>query len=268
MNSLFTYKDYKLYLRDWIHERGHGAKSKIAKALGCHLAYLSLVLSGDAHLSQEQTETLASYLSLSDEEIDFLLLLLLRARAGTKNLEHYYQKKIDAILAHRLQVKNRVATEKKISQEHQSKYFSSWHYAAVHLAVGIKSLQTIEEISAYLSLPHKLVKTTLEFLIEINLIEWKKNRYVAEEQTIHLGNDSPWIKHHHMNWRVLALDSLSNEKPEELHYSSAITIAQSDLPKIKEELLRAIEKARAIVKNSTEEKLYCYNLDLFEVRKH
>lgn len=73
------------------------------------------------------------------------------------------------------------------------------------------------------------------------------------------------ISKHHANWRLQAIQSLEREQPDELHYSSAVTISKEHVPEIRKILVGAIEQVRAIVKNSPEKCLYCYSFDLFEV---
>ena len=73
------------------------------------------------------------------------------------------------------------------------------------------------------------------------------------------------IAQHHTHWRMKAIQSLDSEKPEHLHYSSAVTVARADIPAVRKILLSAIEQVRKIVKDSKEDSLYVYCLDLFEV---
>jgi hypothetical protein len=42
-----------------------------------------------------------------------------------------------------------------------------------------------------------------------------------------------------------------------------ISVSRGDLPKVRETLVRAMEQVRAIVKDSKDEAVYCYALDLF-----
>lgn len=51
----------------------------------------------------------------------------------------------------------------------------------------------------------------------------------------------------------------------ELHYSSVISLAEGDVPKVREKLVKAIEEVREVVRPSNDETLFCYNLDLFKV---
>ncbi len=73
------------------------------------------------------------------------------------------------------------------------------------------------------------------------------------------------IGQHHTNWRLRAISSLSKGVPDDLHYSSVITISKKDALRIREELIDKIKDLKTVIKDSVEEKLYSLNLDFFEV---
>lgn len=265
--SIFDYDDYKKYLADLLGERpngGRGERVKISKALSCNIAYVSKVLNDSAHFSAEQAEALSRYLNLVNHETDYFILLVMFARAGTKSLQDYYRRKIDEARQSRFVLKERLKVKKNLSAQDQSVYYSSWYYSAVHLLTGIPSYQTKEALSARLSLPVKKVSEVLEFLESCSLVTKQGQRYQRTSVTLHLGNDSPMISKHHMNWRLQAMRSLDRDEKEAIHYSSAVTIAASDLSKIKEILIQAIEQVRSRVRASKDEELYCYSLDLYK----
>src|SRR5688500_3076235 len=91
--KLFTYSDYKAYLRDWIRahpHRGRGIKSRLARTAGCQVAYLSRVIERDAHLSLEQAMSLQGPLGHGRGEAKYFLLLVELARAGTQSLRAHF----------------------------------------------------------------------------------------------------------------------------------------------------------------------------------
>lgn len=266
--TVFEYRDYKKYLADWIESRpgqGRGERSRIAQALNCHLAYVSQVLGGGAQFSPEQAEMLNRHLGHDSEETDFFMLLVSLGRAGTKALEAYYSKLIQQTLERRAVLKNRLNYQKTLSKEDQATYYSAWYYAAIHLLLGVPELQTKKALSEYLGLSLQRVSQVLDFLVGVGLAQEEGNRYRIGATSIHLGNDSPLISKHHSNWRMQALQSLERERPEELHYSSVVTMSRADLEKIRSILVGAIEQVRGVVRESKEEALFCYSLDLFEV---
>lgn len=266
--SVFEFTSYKEYLLHWISRRpnsGRGERSRIAETLRCQLAYISQVLSGPAHFSFEQAEALNALLDHTDDEADFFLLLVQLERAGTPALQKRVKKKIQEILNQRLILKNRLQFEKTLSREDQMTYYSAWYYAAIHIALAIPGLQTRDALARAFGLSISKVSQVLDFLLTRGLSKEEKGRYQIGDVRLHLESDSPMISKHHTNWRMQAIQSLEKETSSELHYSSVITVAEEDIPKIRESLVRAVEKVREIVKPSQDETLFCYTIDLFRL---
>ena len=162
-------------------------------------------------------------------------------------------------------MKNRLHFEKSLSREDQITYYSQWYYTAIHIALAVPRLHTKEALARAFTLPVSKVSQVLEFLITRGLAQEEKGRYSIGSVRFHLENDSPMISKHHANWRVKAIQSLERDDRSELHYSSAITIAESDVPKVREALIKAIESVREIISPSKDETVYCYALDLFRL---
>ncbi|MDR3607391.1 MAG: TIGR02147 family protein [Oligoflexia bacterium] len=267
MKTLFEYRDYRAYLNDRIHERARGERTRLAEHLHCHLTYISQVLGGTAHLSPEQAQSLNRYYGHSGEESDFFLNLVLLARAGSPELERYYLTKIEQILERRLILKDRLKYKQTLNPVDQATYYSSWHYTAVHFALTIPRLQTRDAIARYLGLAPAIVSAALEFLLSVGIAREEKGRFTTGATSIHLGNDSPMLPKHHANWRIQALRSLDLAGPDDFHYTSVVTLAKSDLVKIKSLMVSAIEQIRPVIRESPEEGLYCYSMDLFGVTR-
>jgi hypothetical protein len=65
-----------------------------------------------------------------------------------------------------------------------------------------------------------------------------------------LGSDSPWIVQHHTNWRLHTLAHLPERSKADLNYSSAVTLSVEDSVHAREILVQAIEKLRALVRET------------------
>jgi len=267
-NSIFDYQDYKTFLNDIMGLKPRGHRSRLAEALRCHTAYITLVLSGNAHLSLEQAELANQFLGHSEEESHFFILLVQLGRAGTTSLQNYFQNQLKAVSNKRLELKNRLQFKKTLSAEDQSIYYSSWHYAAVHILLSIPALRTKDALAHYLRLPSKKIAEVLDFLVKAGLVETKDDQsYVIGTTHIHLPHDSPMISKHHSNWRMRAIESFDSEALTDLHYSSVVTMSKKDGAKIRAILIKAIEDVRSVVKDSPEEEGFCYTLDLFPLRR-
>lgn len=262
--SIFEYQDYKAYLIELIQDRPRGEKSRIAEALRCHIAYISQVLNDAAQLSLEQADLLSAYLTLSEDEAEYLFLLVSQARAGSASLRKHFEKKIKQTLQARATIENRIKSMKILPHESQAIYYSAWHYSAIHLLLSIPEFQTKEKMAAHLRLPVSKITKALDFLVESGLAVFEKGRYSTGQVTLHLQNESPWIARHHVSWRLQAVRALE-EASGGFHYTSVVSMAEEDGPAVRRIMVDAIEQIRAVVKQSPEKGAYCYALDFFGV---
>jgi uncharacterized protein (TIGR02147 family) len=263
--SIFEFQHYKTYLNAWLRsqpKRGRGKRSELARAARCHTAYVSQVLAGRAHFSLEQAELLSRFLGLARAEAQYLLLLVQHARAGSAGLRELLDEQIRKALEKRLSLKERLGI-RTMSEKEQPVYFGSWHFAAIHCALTVERLTTRDAISRYLDIPAARVGEVLDVLVSMGIAQEKSGRYEVGPTRIHLGHDSLMIARHHSNWRLQAMLAFERAGPSDQHYSSVVSLSRADALRLKKELLAAIEKAKAIVKDSPGEELYCFSLDLF-----
>lgn len=264
--SIFDYTSYKDYLNeslDQLNETRSGQRSRLARALPCHSAYISQVLNGAANFSLEQAEKINVFLSHSDDESSYFLNLIQYERAGTESLRLFFKKQLTVIVERRLDLKTRLTFEKSLLPEMQSIYYSSWHYAAVHVLSSIPELNTREKLAHFLKLPATRIAHVLEFLCRTGLLKESRGHYAIGTAAIHLGKESPHIARHHANWRLRAVDAIENAPSTGLHYSSVATMSVNDSVKVRKIFVEAIEKVRKIIKASKDETGYCYNIDFF-----
>jgi len=267
--TLFEFLDYKAYLRHLTGERGtrHGLKVRMATALGCQPTHISQVLHRAVHFSLEHAEILSRFLAHNEEESRFFLLLVQKGRAGSMSLERFFQSQIDEMLKQHLVLTKRFKLKTALSIEDQATYYSYWYYAAVHVALTIPELRTKERLADYFDLPLRRIGEILDFLMAAGLCTFEHGHYVTGRAHISLGSDSLLINRHHSVWRQRAIANLDrNQSEDALHYSAVVSIAKSDFAVLKEDLMQLLKKHRQIVKDSKEEDVYCYSLDLFGLK--
>ncbi|WP_413291012.1 TIGR02147 family protein [Bdellovibrio sp. HCB337] len=268
-HSLFEYKAYKDYLISLVGPRDQrsGHRAAMAKALTCQPTYISQVLYGHAHLSLEQGELLSEHLGHTSDEKQFFLMLIQKDRAGTKRLERFFQEQMAEILRKRLVLTERLGAKTVLPENQQAIYYSSWQYAAVHVAITIPELQTFTALCEHLRISKSRLTTILEFLCSSGLAKQEGTRFITGDVQLRLGNTSPNIIKHHTNWRQQAIESLERETLQDLHYSGVVSLSEEDAIKIKDETMKFIQETIKTIKTSKEEKLFCLNLDFFDVKK-
>ena len=268
MRNLLEFVNYKPYLREAIEELGKsrkGVRSRFAEAISCRPGYVTQVLDGEADLSVDQGSLASAFLGHTEEEAEYFLLLVMRARAGTPVLRSHLDKQLGRHRSRYLNLKERLKVEQKIATADETVFYSNWQYLAILSLISIPGFQTKEAIAERLALPLKRASEILERLQSLGLVTQKGGRYQYGEARTHLPKESPMVAKHHLNWRLQAMQSIENQRDDDFHYSSVVTISESDRDAIKALLIKVIEDSAKIIAPSPEEKLCSFCIDFFEV---
>ena len=270
--SIYEYRDYKKLVQDLLESSEHGGRGKrkaLAEAIRCQGAFITHVLSGNCEFSLEQADACTQFFGLAPDEAEFFLLLVNHNRAGTPSLRNFFQKKLTEKIVHYNESRARFKTNESIALDDQAKFYSTWKYAAIHVATTLPDLQTREAIAKRLRLPLDHVTTILQFLIEKGVVEKKHNQYLPIKNMVNLDKSSPFMISHHIAWRNRAIESLDNRKPTDYHYSVVLTCPVSRLAKIRERLMETVEVCVAEclenVKPGESETLTGLCMDFFEL---
>jgi uncharacterized protein (TIGR02147 family) len=268
--TVFDFDDYRKFLQEKVGPGGtrRGIRLAAAHAIGCHSSYLTKILDGNANLSLEQTLKLGQFFKMPPDESEFLLYLVQRARAGTTDLLQYFDTKVREIRSKRRQLKERVSIKKNLSREDQAAYYSSWHFAAIHVALTISELQTRKALADFFGIPETKVAEVLRFLVSANLVREKAGRYEAGQTQLHLAGDSPNISKHHTNWRTRAIVSLDHRNDSDLHYSAVASLSRKNADLLREKLVTTIRELALFVSEGTkEEEVFAIGFDWFNLKR-
>ena len=264
---VFEYTSYIEYLTDALSTSGEtrGLRSQLAKALGCQSSFISQVLMARVHLSFEYALSASRFLNHSAEEKRFFMLLVQKGKAGSQDLEQYYQTEINEMLASRDIIRNRMKVKETLSRENQSTYYSVWYYSAIHILSAFEKYQTPASIATYLRLSVDLVADAFQFLIRVGLVKETHGKFSIGDGRIHLDQSSPLLPRHHANWRMKAIQAVDERKPEDLHFSGIYGLSLADSKRLKKMLLQFLEEIEPITRASKEEFPYILLLDLFQL---
>jgi uncharacterized protein (TIGR02147 family) len=266
MLSIYSYGDYKAFILDKIQaspNEGRGIKTALSNAINCQKPYLTHVLKGDAHFNADQAILSARYFGLNPAETDYLLHLVLSERAAQQDLRAYYQGHLNSLLNEYYLMKNRVKIKAGVSNEFKSLYYSSWHFAAIHMLATIPDCRTLERIRTRLKLSEEKTKSVLDFLIRSGLVRQEADEYLPTEKVIFLGADEHQIVWHHKNWRNKASEYIEQNDPTNLHASFVLTLSKRDFITIREQMKTSIADVMQKVKDSKEEEITCLCVDFF-----
>lgn len=268
IKKIMDFDDYKQFLTHLEQERSsfsRGFRSRLAEAIGCNNAYISQILNTNTHLSLEQALKLSRYFKLTNEEECYFLFLVEYARAGTPALRERFKLLLNEIKDKYLDIKGRVKQQSSLSVEAQTIYYSHWYYAAVHMLVTVPGFRSIRTIAEALRLNDSIVEKVVSFLLSNGLLIEKKGDFLPGPSYLHLDRDSPNISKHHTNWRMAAINSFQNENKSDIHYSTVSTLSKKHVDAIRSRLVQEIQNYVETVSQSTEETMYCFNLDFFRL---
>lgn len=265
--SIFEFRDFRAFLKRWLRSQpkhGHGARMKMAKALGVSPTLVSQILKGEKSLSPEHAAELCGHLRLSDAEADYLFLLVELDRAGTDKLRARLIKKIADAQSKSRKLVERVKADKELSSEEKSVYYSSWLYTGIRNLTAIEEFQTVESISERLQMKTAVVNRIVEFLLKHELCLLDQGKIVLGPQWTHIGNDSTLVVKHHHNWRLRAMSRMEEPGDDQLFFTSPMSLSREAADKIREMLPTILENIQKIVRPSNSEVVRCLNLDWFE----
>lgn len=268
MATLQDFTDYRKYLKQALETRAkttRGVRSRFAEALACRPGFITQVLDGSMNLSPDHASLANHFFGHTDIESEYFLLLVLKDRAGTKELRQQLDRQIEQLRAKHRDLQSRLKVAPKIKPEEESLFYSSWHYLAIMALITIPGFQTKERIAERLGLGAKRTSEALEHLLSAQLVKLKSGKYSPGTARTHLSKDSPLASKHHQNWRLQAMQSIERGDSEDFHYSSVITISEEDRNVLKTMLVAMVEDAAKVIAPSKEEKLCSFSIDFFEV---
>ena len=269
MKTIFEFQNYKTFLVDRFPNSGQKTISRrdLASFIKCAPGFVSQVLSGEAHFSQEQVVDAAELLGLNEDETEFLLNLRNILCSGTPKLRMHYQNKISKTLRKRSQIKEQLADNKVVPQEMVANYYRNWKVTAVHMALRNKSLSTPEKVSAYFQIPLREANECIDLLSKAGLVAIKSNRIKVTERRIHISEKSIDLERHHLNWRLDAIREIQNSSGKGQHFTSIISLSESAHEKINQLILNLIKESEPIIRDAADEQVSVLGIDFYKLGK-
>lgn len=266
--SLYSYNDYKTYVLDRIKREpkaGRGIRQKLAEYIGCQVAYVSHVLSGERDFSVEQAEGITRFFAMTSDESEYFIWLVEKDRAGTSQTKSFFEKLLQQKREKYLQLKNRVNISNELDDAAKSTYYSDYLYSAIHMIVTIPKFQTPKAISEAFGISLQKISQVLEFLKTNGLITEHAGKLIPTSKYLFIDKASPFILQHHTNWRMHALQNVRKGEGNDLHLSMAVTISEKDAKALQRRISEFIEEISETIKKSPEEKLMAIGIDFFQI---
>lgn len=266
--TIFDYADYKTFMKDWISTKpkgGYGQRGRIAKFLNISSVSASQIFTGDRHFTEEQGIELAEFLGFTEVESDYFLLLIQWARAGSVKLKKQCERQMAKLKKQAQNLKARVPTHTEMDENAKGQFYSNWYFSGVRLLTSIAGYDNIDTIAEVLNLPRTRVAEVVEFLLAHGLCIEKDERLQMGPQRTHLEAKSPLVSSHHRNWRLKAIERLSNIREDEMFFSGPMSLSHETMGEVRKELADVLARITKKVEPSPSEVLACVNFDLFRL---
>jgi len=267
VSSVFGAKTYVEFISHCIATslKSRGSIKALAERIQCHPTFISQVVRHKAHFNHEQAVRFCSYYQLTEDEAEFFIDLLNHDRAGTPEAKKHFQKIIDRKLLDRKSLQKRAKIVSALRAEQEVRYLASWVPCAVHAAIQIPDYNSPEKVARTLGLDINLTLETLSTLQQLGLIEEEKGRWVATQESLHIGKDSPLSSTYHTNWRLKTASRLGEKRRtlRQTHFSSVYAITNALAEEIREIIIQNLQEIRGRMVAAPSEELHVLCLDFY-----
>lgn len=271
MESIFTYTDYRHYMKDYFsfkkaEKSGFSLKVFADRAGFKARDFILRVMNGTRNLSQSGSYKMSKALQLSEKESDYFIHLVSFNQATTPREKEFFFLKMTQICRH--------GKIQKLRQE-QFSYFSEWYYSALRSLLPVLDFSdNYSEIGKFLTpcLSASMVEKAITFLLDHKLLEKDDNgKYHVSASQISAGDavTSVALLRFHKQSLDLARRALEAETEEHRDISGVtMSLSQNGYKKIREEIAAFRKKIMSIAeKDSNENGVYQCNFQLFPLSK-
>jgi uncharacterized protein (TIGR02147 family) len=266
--SLFEFLEYKkalVYLGRSSPRSARGFYRKLSEFLNVHPTLISQVLSGHRDFSEEQIIQVCDFFDLLDRETEYLLILLKIEKAGSHRLRLIYENQRDSLRQESLLKRKKENTPKALKDSELTQFYSDWLYSAVHMMATLQEKPDLDFMQNRMQINRTELQKVLNFLSQIEFIQFKGQVYYEGVRNTVLSNTSPYLRQHHTNWRLKALTKLGKKTSDEIIFTSNFSISKSDFLAIKKEIISLAKSVQDRIENSPAEDIAHLNIDLLWV---
>jgi uncharacterized protein (TIGR02147 family) len=266
--SIFDFLDYRDYLKSYFQslpQKGYGKFAELSEVTNVNPATVSLVLKKERDFTIDQAYETCLFLGLGGHEIEYFMTSVNLQKAAKTKLKNLYTQKLSELKKDSLNLQKRLSEAKELDENAKAQFYSNWFYSAVRLATSIPEMNDAGSIAKKLNLPLSTVTQVLNFLKQYNLVKESDGKLKMGAQTTHLGANSNLVNRHHTNWRLRGIGKMDQMKSDEMFFTSPLSIAEKDIPKVREILIQALGQVFKVVDPSKEENLACINIDWFRI---
>lgn len=269
--QLYSYKDYKQFLRDTCNARKAGdptfSYARMAVQAKVQRSYLSHVLNGEAHLNADQLFEAGRFLRLGDEELDYLLLLLDAERCQSPERRRRLESRRQRVQAVKLSSEAALKREPSaVEATHMTAYYADPFCSLAHMYLTIpRFLANPPLVQKQLGISNERFATILDVLEQMKiLVLKKKGGYELKVATLHLPEGSVLARTHGSFMRLKGIERRQSGGATSDHFFSATFSGTEALKlEIKAMFMDFLAAAAEKIEDEPAEDVYHLNFDLF-----
>ena len=268
MDEIFAYSNYVKYLEGLaLDQKARGrTKAELALRLGCQPAYLSQVLAGRVHLTEEHILRLCESLEFEKPKTEYFLLLLRLAKAGSPELKKYLSLQLTELKKSSEELEEHLVANKRQGNDEAAMYYtSSILPSLMHVATSCQALQTPTALAERFRLDPQVVDHHLHQLEKFKMVEFRGGRWNFAGASLHFSKGSSLETQLQLARRLMALNQVSFRQETDLHYSVLFSTDEVTFKKMRELFLTTIEKLHKQVAPTPGHDVYAICLDYFKV---
>jgi uncharacterized protein (TIGR02147 family) len=271
MTNVFTYHDYREFLRDKFMEikaqRKTFSHRAFAKMAGFNSSnYLMLVMQGKRNLSPEGIIKVSKAIKLKKKEADFFENLVMFCQAKNDDEKNFYYSRISS---------NRQYAQARPLEMEQYDYYSHWCVPVIREMVLLKEFKEDPAWIAKHTVPNvttQEAEAALKLLLDMNLLVRDEGGKLVQQDRHIRGEDevsSLAMANFQREMISLAGKSIERTAPEKREISSVtFTISKDRLVQAKEMVREFRSKLAGFLAGEEEgETVYQFNMQLFNLTK-
>ncbi len=268
----FAEHDYRKLLRESLLARKarFGRRytfEKMAQSCRVQKAYLSKVLTGNGHLSEDQAYLICEYLGFTTLERDFILLLLALDRCSVISRQRELKAKLQNIKDLAMQTDSHIDAEPLTDERSTelSSYYLSPLMQVVHMFLTIpKYAKNIDAIQNCLKISKEQLESLIKALERMQIVSFTDRGYKVIRDNLHLSPNSELFATYRTLHRLHAMEQIPRcDKNETYNFSAIISSSEKARNFIQEGFLELLKGAEKMVRNEPNEGVFQINFDLF-----
>jgi uncharacterized protein (TIGR02147 family) len=265
MPDIFTYTDYRSYIKDACEEirkvKPFFSYRYIAQKAGLKsVGFISWVIKGKRTMSVSLAHKVAAVFKLGKRETDYFELLVNHNQAKTTEERKHY---LDRLLAFR-------STRATVIMRDRDQYYSRWYYSVIRELTAVIKVRDESQIASILRPPitRSEAKEALDLLTRLGMIRKdKKGNFERVDLTLTSGPDvDPAIIHGFQIATMQLAETALHRFPREDRDISTVTLScnQKDLARIRERIRQMrSEIAQIACESENADKIFQLNTQFF-----